>query len=131
MTTLHLLNCIVELLLELLSLDSSLTFLLVLLVDKFLLKGLPFMHLLVQPSLLLHDEFLLALLEVLLMLDLFLPGKFFAQGVRLCIFALLDETLKDLFVLEELSRLLEAERLVKAALKVFSKLKQLCHVSLL
>ena len=46
----------------LLSLDSSLALLLVLLVDELLLEGFSLVHLLLHPGLLLHDQFLLPLL---------------------------------------------------------------------
>ena len=49
----------------LLCLDGALAFLLVFLVDEFLLKGFTLMHLFLKPSLLLYDELFLALLKIL------------------------------------------------------------------
>lgn len=100
MAALHLLNRVVELFLELLSLDGSLPLLLVLLVDQFLLQGLTLVHLLLKPRLLLDNKLLLAFLQILLMLHFFLPCEFFTQGVRLRVFALLHQTLEHLFILQ-------------------------------
>ena len=80
------------------------------------------MDLLLQPCLLLNNEFLLALLHVLLMLGLFLPCELFTQGVSLRILALLNESFKDLLVLEQLGGLLEPESLVKLSLEILSQL---------
>ena len=74
--------------------------LLVLLVDELLLEGFPLVHLLLHPGLLLHDQFLLPFLYVLLMFHLLHAREFFAEGMRLSVLALLDEPLKDLLVLE-------------------------------
>lgn len=120
MTPLHLLNGVVELLLQLFSLDLAITLLLVLSVDELLLKSSLFVSLLLQPRLLLLNQLFLSFLEVLLVLDLLLDSKFFAQGMGLGVFALLHESFEDLFVLQQLGRLLEAERLVQVALIVFS-----------
>ena len=51
--------------------------------------------------------------------------------MRLGVLALLNEPLKDLLVLEELSGLLEAEGLVQLALVVLAQLDQLGHMRLL
>ena len=102
------------------SLDLAITLLLVLSVDELLLKSSLFVSLLLQPRLLLLNQLFLSFLEVLLVLDLLLDSKFFAQGMGLGVFALLHESFEDLFVLQQLGRLLEAERLVQVALIVFS-----------
>ena len=65
------------------------------------------------------------------MLNLFLLGELFSQGVCFGVFALLDEPFKDLLVLEQLGRLLEAERLVQLSLVVLAQLDQLGHMRLL
>ena len=89
------------------------------------------MHLFLQPGLFLDNELLLALLQVLLVLNLLLPHELLAQGMRLCVLPLLDQSFKDLLVLEELSGLLEAEGLVQLALVVLAQLDQLGHMRLL
>jgi len=103
MTPFHLLDGVVELFLKLLSLDSSLALLLVLLVDQLLFESFPLVHLSFQPGLFLHNELLLSFLKVLLMLQFFLASKLFAQCVCFSVLALLDEALKDLFVLKQAS----------------------------
>ena len=51
--------------------------------------------------------------------------------MRFGVLSLLDKSFKDLFVLEELSGLLEAEGLVQLAFVGLSQLAQLVHVGLL
>lgn len=121
MASLHFFYRIVELFLQLLSLGTSLALLLIFLVDKFLLKCFSLMDLLLQPCLLLNNELLLALLQVLLMLSLFLTCEFFTQGMSLSILALLNEPFKDLLVLEQLGGLFEPESLVKLSLVILSQ----------
>lgn len=65
------------------------------------------------------------------MLNFFLLSELFSQGVRFGVFALLDEPLENLLVLEQLRRLLEPERLVQLPLKVFAQLNKLGHMRLL
>ena len=87
----------------LLGFGGSLALLLVLLVDELFLEGLALVHLFLQPGLFLDNELLLALLQVLLVLNLLLPHELLAQGMRLCVLALLNEALEDLLGLEELT----------------------------
>ena len=83
--------------------DLSLTFLLVLLINKLFLESLSLGGLLLQPDLFLNYELLLALFHIFFILDGLLCGKLFTQGMRFCVLALLHETLENLFVLKELA----------------------------
>lgn len=88
--SLHLLNGVIELLLELLGLDLALALLLVLLVDEFLLQGSPLVSLLLKPLLLRHYKLLLAHLQILLLLDCLHVGELFPESVRLRVLPLLN-----------------------------------------
>ena len=79
--------------------DLSLTFLFVLLIYKLFLESLTLGGLPLQPDLLLNYKLLLALFHIFFILNGLLCGKLFAQGMRFCVLALLNETLEDLLVL--------------------------------
>lgn len=131
MSSLHLLDCVVELLLQLLGLDLSVALLLVLLVEQLLLESFALRVLLLQPGLLLNDELLLSLLHVLLELHLLLAAELFAKAVRLRVFALLHKSLEYLLVLEKARTRLKSEGLVQVSFIRLPELDKLLHVGLL
>ena len=65
------------------------------------------------------------------MLDFLLLSELFSKRVRLGVFTLLNEPLKDLLVLQQLGRLLESEGFVQLPLEVFAQLDKLGHMGLL